>query len=319
MTEGIIEKAAAYVRELFAGNAGGHDAAHTFRVYRTALGIAENEPGADREIVALAALLHDADDHKLFQTEENANARRFLEENGVPAERIARILEVINSVSFSRNQGRIPETLEGKIVQDADRLDAMGAVGIARTFAYGGEHGRALDQSVQHFYDKLLRLRETMNTGTAKRLAEKRHRFLESFLNEYVEETKGEQALKKVVSTEQAPKAIGPYSQAIETDGLIFVSGQLPLDPATGVFPEGIEAQTRQSLTNARAILEAAGLGMANVVKTTVFLKDMNDFAQMNAVYAEFFPEGGYPARSAVEVARLPKDASVEIEVIAAK
>ena len=125
--------------------------------------------------------------------------------------------------------------------------------------------------------------------------------------------------MKKAVSTEKAPQAIGPYSQAIETDGLVFVSGQLPLDPATGSFPEGIEAQTRQSLANARAILEAAGLTMANVVKTTVFLQDMNDFAKMNAVYAEFFPEGGYPARSAVQAARLPKDASVEIEVIAAK
>ena len=125
--------------------------------------------------------------------------------------------------------------------------------------------------------------------------------------------------MKKVVSTEYAPKAIGPYSQAVEAGGLVFVSGQLPIDPATGAFPEGIEAQTRQSLTNAKAILAAAGLGMENVVKTTVFLKDMNDFAKMNAVYAEFFPEGGYPARSAIEVARLPKDASVEIEVIAAK
>ena len=125
--------------------------------------------------------------------------------------------------------------------------------------------------------------------------------------------------MKKVVSTEYAPKAIGPYSQAVEAGGLVFVSGQLPIDPATGAFPEGIEAQTRQSLTNAKAILAAAGLGMESVVKTTVFLKDMNDFAKMNAVYAEFFPEGGYPARSAIEVARLPKDASVEIEVIAAK
>ena len=125
--------------------------------------------------------------------------------------------------------------------------------------------------------------------------------------------------MKKVVSTEHAPKAIGPYSQAVEAGGLVFVSGQLPIDPATGAFPEGIEAQTRQSLTNAKAILVAAGLGMESVVKTTVFLKDMNDFAKMNAVYAEFFPEGGYPARSAIEVARLPKDASVEIEVIAAK
>ena len=188
MTESIIGKASAYIRELFAGNAGGHDAAHTFRVARTAFLIAEDEPGSDLEIVALAALLHDADDHKLFQTEGNANARRFLEENGVPEERIARILEAINSVSFSQNQGRVPETLEGKIVQDADRLDAMGAIGIARTFAYGGEHGRTLEQSIQHFHDKLLHLKEMMNTETAKRMAEKKHAFLCAYLEELSEE-----------------------------------------------------------------------------------------------------------------------------------
>lgn len=122
---------------------------------------------------------------------------------------------------------------------------------------------------------------------------------------------------KKVVATTQAPAAIGPYSQAIAVNGFVYTSGQLPLDPATGTFPEGIEAQTRQSLTNVKAILEAAGTNMDQVIKTTVFLKDMNDFAAMNGVYATFFREGCYPARSAVEVARLPKDAAIEIEVIA--
>lgn len=125
--------------------------------------------------------------------------------------------------------------------------------------------------------------------------------------------------MKKIISTSKAPAAIGPYSQAVEANGLVIASGQLPIDPATGSFPEGIEAQTRQSLSNVRAILAEAGLSMDNVIKTTVFLKDMNDFAAMNGVYASFFTEGGYPARSAVEVARLPKDALVEIEVIAAK
>ena len=122
---------------------------------------------------------------------------------------------------------------------------------------------------------------------------------------------------KNVVATAAAPAAIGPYSQAIVVNGLIYTSGQLPIDPATGAFPEGIEGQTKQSLTNVKAILEAAGLTMDNVVKTTVFLKNMNDFAAMNAVYATFFTEGCYPARSAVEVARLPKDAAIEIEVVA--
>ena len=125
--------------------------------------------------------------------------------------------------------------------------------------------------------------------------------------------------MKNVISTANAPAAIGPYSQAIDLGNLVITSGQLPIDPATGAFPEGIQAQTKQSLSNVKAILEAAGLSMDSVVKTTVFLSDMNNFGAMNEVYATFFTEGSYPARSAVEVARLPKDALVEIEVIAVK
>ena len=125
--------------------------------------------------------------------------------------------------------------------------------------------------------------------------------------------------MKTVISTSQAPAAIGPYAQAVETNGLVITSGQLPIDPATGAFPEGIQAQTRQSLTNVKAILTEAGTDMDHVLKTTVFLSDMNNFAAMNEVYATFFTEGSYPSRSAVEVARLPKDALVEIEVIAVK
>lgn len=122
----------------------------------------------------------------------------------------------------------------------------------------------------------------------------------------------------KQIATTAAPGAIGPYSQAIEVNGFVYASGQVPLDPATGVFPEGITAQTRQSLTNAKAILEAAGTDLAHVVKTTVFLADMGDFAAMNEVYAEFF-RAPYPARSAVAVKTLPKNALVEIECIAVK
>lgn len=124
--------------------------------------------------------------------------------------------------------------------------------------------------------------------------------------------------MKTIVNTSKAPAAIGPYAQAVKTSGLVITSGQLPIDPATGAFPEGIQAQTRQSLTNVKAILEEAGLSMDAVLKTTVFLSDMNNFGAMNEVYASFFTEGSFPARSAVEVARLPKDALVEIEVIAA-
>lgn len=121
----------------------------------------------------------------------------------------------------------------------------------------------------------------------------------------------------KAISTTKAPAAIGPYSQAIYVGNLVLTSGQIPIDPATGTIVEGgIEEQTRQSLTNVKAVLESAGLRMGNVVKTTVFLADMNDFAEMNSVYAEFFAEP-YPARSAVAVKALPKGALVEIEVIA--
>ena len=124
----------------------------------------------------------------------------------------------------------------------------------------------------------------------------------------------------KAIQTEKAPAAIGPYSQAIDTGvGLVFVSGQLPIDPATGTFPEGgVKVQTWQSLANARAILESEGLSLKNVVKTTVFLADMADFASMNEVYAQFF-SAPFPARSAVAVKTLPKGALVEIECIAAR
>ena len=127
--------------------------------------------------------------------------------------------------------------------------------------------------------------------------------------------------MKTAVQTETAPAAIGPYSQAVKADfsgRLVITSGQLPMNPATNMFPEGILAQTRQSLKNCEAVLSAAGFGLTDVIKTTVFLKDMDHFAAMNEVYAEFFRENP-PARSAVEVARLPKDALIEIECIAVR
>ena len=123
--------------------------------------------------------------------------------------------------------------------------------------------------------------------------------------------------MKQVIHTAKAPAAIGPYSQAIQIGQLLFTSGQVPIDPETGAIVEGgIQEQARQSLNNIKAILNAAGTNMGAVVKTTVFLQDMNDFAAMNEVYAQFFQEP-YPARSAVQVGRLPKDALVEIEAIA--
>lgn len=123
----------------------------------------------------------------------------------------------------------------------------------------------------------------------------------------------------KQISTQSAPAAIGPYSQAIEVNGFVYASGQLPIDPATGAFPEGgVKEQTRQSLLNVKAILEEAGLALSNVVKTTVYLADMGDFAAMNEVYSQFFAQP-YPARSAIAVKALPKGALVEVEVVAAR
>ncbi len=125
--------------------------------------------------------------------------------------------------------------------------------------------------------------------------------------------------MKKAISTKNAPGAIGPYSQATQSGNLVFVSGQLPIDPSTGKFAgDDITSQTTQSLANAKAILQEVGMTMDNVLKATVYLKDMNDFAGMNAVYNTFFDEP-YPARAAFEVARLPLDALVEIEFIASK
>ena len=123
----------------------------------------------------------------------------------------------------------------------------------------------------------------------------------------------------KALHSDNAPKAVGPYSQAIEANGFVFASGQLPIDPATNAFVKGgVKEQTRQSLTNAQSVLKAAGLDLSQVIKTTVFLSDMADFAAMNEVYAEFFNEP-YPARSAIAVKTLPKNALVEVECIAAR
>ena len=124
--------------------------------------------------------------------------------------------------------------------------------------------------------------------------------------------------MKKIIASPHAPKAVGPYSQAVEAGGALYVSGQLPIDGATQKMAEGIEAQTRQSLTNLRHILEEAGYTLGDVVKTTVFLTDMGAFAAVNAVYAKYF-EGDCPARSAVQVGALPKGALVEIDAVAAK
>ncbi|MCD7812658.1 MAG: RidA family protein [Lachnospiraceae bacterium] len=124
--------------------------------------------------------------------------------------------------------------------------------------------------------------------------------------------------MKKAICTDKAPAAIGPYSQAIETDGFVFTSGVIPVNPATGVIPEGVEAQAEQAFSNLAALLEASGTSMEQVIKTTVFIKEMNDFGKINEIYANYFT-GVFPARSCVEVARLPKDVLLEVEAVAVK
>ena len=188
-----------YITDIFRGNADGHDLNHSIRVYKNAMFIMEKYPNADRLVVALAALLHDVDDHKLFNTENNENARSFLkmymaaddkdnDAEYINAEKIEKICTAINSVSFSKNKGLRPDSIEGCIVQDADRLDALGAIGIARTFAYGGKHGRSIEESAEHFYEKLLLLKDQMNTEEAQRIAEERHEFLVRYIEELKKE-----------------------------------------------------------------------------------------------------------------------------------
>lgn len=121
--------------------------------------------------------------------------------------------------------------------------------------------------------------------------------------------------MKKVISTKKAPAAIGPYSQAIQVNGMVYTSGVIPVNPETGDIPDGVKAQAKQAISNLASLLEESGSGIEQVVKTTVFIKDMNDFAKINEIYATYFT-GDYPARSCVEVARLPKDVLLEIEAI---
>ena len=195
----MINNAMEYVREIFGADSSGHDFDHTLRVYRMAVRIAEEEK-ADVDTVALAALLHDVDDRKISpQTCENKDrAAAFLRENRIAEEKIRQILQIISEISFSEGNGR-PTTLEGCCVQDADRLDAIGAIGIARTFAFGGSRGRRIHDpagldsgsSIRHFYDKLLLLKGLMNTPTGKVLAIRRDAYLRDFLDEFYAEWDG--------------------------------------------------------------------------------------------------------------------------------
>jgi len=197
--EALIERAKEFAREVFAADCSGHDYSHTLRVHALTRTIAAEE-GAYVPLAELAALLHDVDDHKLSPDTAQGKDRAvaFLQSQNVPPEEISRIVRIIDQISFSRNI-LPPDTPEGKCVQDADRLDAMGAIGIARTFAYGGSHGKTIydpagqdtGSSIAHFYDKLLLLKDRMNTRTGARLAQHRHEVLEEFLAEFFDEWDG--------------------------------------------------------------------------------------------------------------------------------
>ena len=209
----MIEAAKRYIEEIFAKDSSGHDVFHTLRVLKLAERIAQKE-GADIETVQLAALLHDVDDRKLSpETHVNqGNARVFLRKQGVNQEKIDEICHLIAQISFKGSDTVAPDTLEGKCVQDADRLDAIGAIGIARTFAFGGSRGRKMydpaeppvtdmdaaayakntGHTINHFYEKLLLLKDMMNTPAARELAEGRHRYMEEFLSEFYAEWDGE-------------------------------------------------------------------------------------------------------------------------------
>lgn len=190
----ILTAAENYIKKGFSGETTGHDYYHIERVVKTARRIAQEE-NADLFLVELAAWMHDVGDYKLHEGMDKSEEliSEFLFELNLPQETISQILEIISQVSFSK--GNLSTSLEAKIVQDADRLDALGAIGIARTFAYGGSKKREIwnpenpeETSIQHFYDKLLKLKDLMNTNSAKKIAEERHQFLEEFLERFYEE-----------------------------------------------------------------------------------------------------------------------------------
>ena len=210
--EQLVQNATKFIKEIFQNDFSGHDFFHSMRVYRTAINIAEAEH-ADMEVVALAALLHDVDDRKLspMTAEKKENAARFMRSQNMSESEIRQVCQIIDEVSFKGTDSVRPSTPEGKCVQDADRLDALGAIGIARTFAYGGSHHRAIydpelpprtamnqaqyysskSTSLNHFYEKLFLLEGMMNTETGKAIARKRTQYMQQFVDEFLNEWDG--------------------------------------------------------------------------------------------------------------------------------
>ena len=210
MDEKVFSDAADFARDIFADDSSGHDFYHTMRVHDLARTICSKE-GGDMDIVRLASLLHDVDDRKLFGDNGYANARRFMDSESIDPVIQDVVCHIISQISFKGEDTVIPDTLEGRIVQDADRMDAIGAIGIARTFAYGGSRGRQMHvpgemhregmseveyfanqgTSINHVHEKLLKLRDLMNTPTAREMAEHRHTYMVGFLEELMSEWDG--------------------------------------------------------------------------------------------------------------------------------
>lgn len=208
----IIENAIEYVKGIFETDYSGHDFFHTFRVYKMATHIAIKEK-ANLEIVQLAALLHDVDDIKLSPaTHKNKDrARHFLMANNVSEVMIDTICQIIDEISYKGSDSVVPQTLEGKCVQDSDRLDAIGAIGIARAFAYGGNHNRVMHNpnispqmdmnaeeynnhistTINHFYEKLFKLKDMMSTDSAKEVAQAREMYMKNYISEFMDEWEG--------------------------------------------------------------------------------------------------------------------------------
>ena len=210
MQESVFRDAVEFAKGVFEGDSSGHDIYHTMRVHDLARTICSKE-GGDMDVVRLSALLHDVDDRKLFGDNGNANARCFMSSQDIPEYIQDRICHIISQISFKGADSVVSDTLEGRIVQDADRMDAIGAIGIARAFAYGGNRGRQMHvpgesfkdgmseqeyfsnqgTSINHFYEKLLKLKDMMNTDTARTMADHRHRYMEDFLDEFMSEWDG--------------------------------------------------------------------------------------------------------------------------------
>ena len=307
-----------------------HQRPHAERVIRDALALAAYYP-VDREMIYAAAAFHDTGLCEDRKSHHLVSGRIIREDPQLPRWFTPEQIETVAQAAEDHRAslGYAPRSIYGRIIAEADRQIEPETI-VRRTVLFGLAHYPELareehwQRTLQHLHEKYaeggylkLWIPESPNAGKLaqlRRLIADEPRLHLLFEEIYTQETH----MKKTIATPEAPKAVGPYSQAVELNGTLFLSGQLPIDPATGLMPEGIEAQTRQSLKNLGAILAADGLDFSDIAKTTVLIKDIADFGAMNAVYAGFFPTDK-PARVCYQVAALPMGALVEIDAIAGK